>query len=67
MGPGVTNFWEREVTQRWKDQDPGTLDTVHALLSQIMIRHSKTQKDRGSEQAILALPPRHMQVKLRVR
>lgn len=51
-------FWEREVSSRWKARDVDALEVVHDLLGQIMMRHSKGQCKKNSQDAIVTMPPK---------
>ena len=57
---GWDRFWEREVTERWEsgEEIEGALEIIHGVLTQIMIRHSKSQVVDGEK--LLELPARHV-------
>jgi len=62
MGKDVDNFWEREITGRFRAKDKEALEIVHELLSQIMMRHSKGQtltNADGRAEKIVSLPAMH--------
>ena len=49
MGEGVDNFWQREVTNRFRAQDGEALEIVDELLGSIMMRHLKAQSLTGHD------------------
>jgi hypothetical protein len=62
MGAGVDNFWEREVTSRFRAHDEDALEIVDELLGMIMMRHSKGQTLTGADgvpRPIVTLPEMH--------
>jgi SNF2 family DNA or RNA helicase len=64
MGEGVDNFWEREVSSRFRALDEDALEIVDELLGAVMMRHSKAQTladAEGVPQPIVALPQMSMQ------
>lgn len=64
MGEGVDNFWEREVTSRFRAQDVDALEIVDELLGTVMMRHSKAQSLPGADgvpRPIISLPEMRMQ------
>ena len=59
MGQGVDNFWEREVTSRFRAHDEDALEIVDELLGMVMMRHSKAQTLTGADgvsRPIVTLP-----------
>jgi len=61
MGKDVDNFWQREVSDRFKARDPEALEMVLHLLGQVMMRHSKAQTladSTGVHKSIVTLPPK---------
>ena len=59
MGEGVDNFWQREVTSRFRAHDGEALEIVDELLGSIMMRHLKAQSltgHDGVERPIVSLP-----------
>ena len=42
-GHVLNQFWEEQVTTRWKEEGEDALEIVHFLLQRIMMRHSKSQ------------------------
>ena len=40
MGTGVDNFWEREVTSRFRAHDLDALEIVDELLGMVMMRRT---------------------------
>lgn len=62
MGQGVDNFWEREVSSRFRAHDEEALQIVDELLGMVMMRHSKAQTLTGADgvpRPIITLPEIH--------
>ena len=54
-------FWEHRIGNAWASRDPAALDLLDPLLSTVMIRHSKSQRQLPDHSKLTSLPSNSIQ------
>ncbi len=54
-------FWEHRIGKAWTARDPAALDLLDPLLSTVMIRHSKSQRQLPDHSKLTSLPSNSIQ------